>query len=131
MGWLLQAVAGVMVALVLWIILSGRGKEYAHLVSIGACCLVICLGIGFLEPVIELLNQLQTLGNLQQEWLSVMLKAVGVGLVIEIGALICTDAGNAALGKSLQILGTIAILWVSLPLMSALIKLLEDIVGGT
>lgn len=130
MGWLFQAVAGVLVALVMWIILSGRSKEYAHVLSIGACCLVLCLGLRFAEPIIELLDRLQTMGNLQPDWLSAMLKAVGIGLVVEIGVLICTDAGNAALGKTLQILGTIAILWVSIPLMNALMELLEDILGG-
>lgn len=130
MGWLLQAVAGVMAALVAWIILSGRGKEYANVISIGACCLVLLLGLRFIEPVIELLGRLQDLGNLQAEWLTAMLKSVGIGLVVEIGVLICTDAGNAALGKSLQIVGTIAVLLVSVPLMNALVDLLESILGG-
>ena len=130
MGWLFQAIAGVLVALVMWIILSGRSKEYAQVLSIGACCLVLCLGFQFAEPIIELFDRLQTMGNLQSDWLSAMLKAVGIGLVVEIGVLICTDAGNAALGKSLQILGTIAILWVSIPLMNTLMELLEDILGG-
>ena len=130
MGWLLQAVGGVMAALVTWIILSGRGKEYANVISIGACCLVLLLGLRCIEPVIELLDRLQSLGNLQPEWLTAMLKSVGIGLVVEIAVLICTDAGNAALGKTLQMLGTIAVLLVSVPLMSALIDLLEGILGG-
>lgn len=129
MGWFLRAVAGVMVAVVLWIILSRQGKEYALVLSIGICCLVLILMFEFLEPVIDLLDQLQTLGNLQPEWLSIMLKSVGVGLVVEIGMMICADAGNAALGKTLQILGTVAILWLSIPLMNSLIKLVEQILG--
>jgi stage III sporulation protein AD len=130
MGWLFQTVAGVLIALVMWIILSGRSKEYAQVLSIGACCLVLGLGLRFTEPIFELLDHLQAMGNLKSDWLSAMLKAVGIGLVVEIGVLICTDAGNAALGKSLQTVGTIAVLWVSVPLLNALIALLEDILGG-
>lgn len=129
MGWFLRAVAGVMVAVVLWIILSRQGKEYALVLSIGICCLVLILMFQFLEPVIDLMDQLQTLGNLQPEWLSIMLKSVGVGLLVEIGMMICTDAGNATLGKTLQILGTVAVLWLSIPLMNSLIKLVEQILG--
>ena len=99
------------------------------MLSVGVCCVVLLIMFRFLEPVLELLNQLQTMGNLQPEWLSIMLKAVGIGLVVEIGMLICTDAGNAALGKVLQILGSIAVLWLSIPLMNGLIKLLEQILG--
>lgn len=125
-----QAAAGIMAAVIMWIILSKQGKEYALLLSLGACCLVLMMMFRFLEPVLDLLKQLQTLGNLQPEWLSVMLKAVGIGLVVEMGALICSDAGNAALAKTLQILGAVAVLWLSIPLMNSLISLLEQILGG-
>ena len=130
MGWFIQAVAGILAAVIMWILLSRQGKEYALLLSIGACCLALLVALRLFEPVLELLNQLQTMGNLQHEWLSVMLKAVGIGLVTEIGALICTDAGNAAMGKTLQILGSIAVLWLSVPLMTSFMSLIEQILGG-
>ena len=126
----LQAAAGIMAAVIMWIILSKQGKEYALLLSLGACCLVLVAMFRFLEPVLDLLKQLQILGSLQPEWLSVMLKAVGIGLVVEMGALICSDAGTAALGKTLQILGAVAVLWLSIPLMNSLMDLLQQILGG-
>ena len=126
----LQAAAGVMAAVVMWIILSKQGKEYALLLSVGACALILLAMFRFLEPVLDLMKQLQSLGNLQPEWLNVMLKATGIGLIVEMGTLICTDAGNAALGKTLQIMGTVAVLWLSIPLMNSLIDLLEQILGG-
>lgn len=125
-----RAAAGVMVAVILWIVLSRQGKEYALILSIGACCLVLVVMLRFLQPVLNLLTRLQEMGNLQPEWLSIMLKAVGIGLVTEMGALICTDAGNAALGKTLQFLGAGAVLWLSIPLVNSLIELLERILGG-
>ena len=129
MDSVLRAVAVILVAVVMWIILSKQGKEYALVLSIGACCLVFLIMFRFLEPVLDLLGQLQVLGNLQPEWLSIMLKSVAIGLVVEIGMLICSDAGNAALGKTLQIMGSVAVLWLSIPLMESLIKLLEQILG--
>ena len=124
-----QAAAGIMAAVIMWIILSKQGKEYALILSLGACCLVLVGAFRFLDPVLDLLRKLQSLGNLQPEWLSVMLKAVGIGLVVEMGSLICADAGNSALAKTLQILGAIAILWLSIPLINSLIALLEQILG--
>ena len=129
MDSVLKAVAVILVAVVMWIILSKQGTEYALVLSIGACCLVFLIMFRFLEPVLDLLGQLQVLGNLQPEWLSIMLKSVAIGLVVEIGMLICSDAGNAALGKALQIMGSVAVLWLSIPLMESLIKLLEQILG--
>lgn len=126
----LQASAGVLAATVLWIILSKQGKEYALLLSLGACSLVLIVVFQFFQPVVELLRKLQNLGQLQPQWLSVMLKALGIGLVVEMGSLICTDAGNAALGKTMQILGAVAVLWLCIPLINSLVELLQQILGG-
>lgn len=118
-----------MVAIILWVILSGYSKEYAVAISICTCCLILIIAGRFVEPIVNLLNQLQELGNLQPQWLNVMLKAAGIGLVVEIGSLICADAGNAALGKAMQILGAMVILWLAIPLMSGLVELIQKIVG--
>lgn len=126
----LQASAGVLAATVLWIILSKQGKEYALLLSLGACSLVLIVVFQFFQPVVELLRQLQNLGQLQPQWLNVMLKALGIGLVVEMGSLICADAGNAALGKTMQILGAVAVLWLCIPLINSLVELLQQILGG-
>ena len=125
----LQATAGVLVAVILWIILSKQGKEYALLLSLGACALVMMGMFRFLEPILDLLNQLQALGKLQPEWLSVMLKATGIGLIVEMATLICSDAGNGALAKTLQIMGTVSVLWLSIPLMKSVMELIEQILG--
>lgn len=99
------------------------------LLSVGACCLVLIGAMRFLDPLVDLLGQLKTLGNLQEEWLSVMLKATGIGLIAEMGSMICTDAGNGALGKTLQFMGTAAVLWLSIPLINSFLALLEQILG--
>lgn len=125
----LQTAAGVIAAAVLWIILSKQGKEYALLLSLGACALVLLVVFQFFQPVVDLLHQLQKLANLQPQWISVLLKALGIGLVVEMGALICSDAGNAALAKTMQILGSAAVLWLSVPLINSLIALLQQILG--
>ena len=69
------------------------------------------------------------IGNLNSTFLSVLLKAVGIGLIAEIAALICADAGNAALGKTIHIMAVGAILWTALPLLSGLVDLIHQILG--
>lgn len=126
-----EAAAGILVAAVLWIVVSKQGKEFSLALSIGACCLVLILMASYLDPVLDMIARLEQLAGVKQEWISVMLKAVGIGLVVEIGSLICADAGNAALGKTLQIAGTIVVLWLSVPLMQGLLELMERVLGET
>ena len=125
----IQAVAIVLISVILCLFLSGRGKEYALILSLGACCLVIVITLRFLKPVIELVGQLQDLGNLDGEWVSVLLKTVGIGLITEVATLLCVDAGNASMGKAVQILGSVTVLWISIPLMNSLLSLISQILG--
>lgn len=124
-----QAAAAVMVAVMLWIVVSHQGKDFGLLLSIAVCSMVLAVMGRFLEPVVDLLRELEQMGNLQPQWLQIMLKSVGIGMIVEITSLICADAGNSALGKALQILGSGVILWLAIPLFQALLELLQQILG--
>ncbi len=125
-----QGAAGALIACVLAVVLDKQGKDSALLLTLGVCCMVGGLAVSYLSPVVAFLRQLAELSQLDHDMLENLLKAVGVGLVGELAALICVDAGNGGLGKGVQLLTAAAILWLSIPLLTALLDLLEDILGG-
>ena len=124
-----KASALVLIASVLYQMVSGRNKEIGMLLVVLGCTVVLVMAISYLEPVFSFVKKLQTLGNLNSEMLSVLLKSVGVGLLAEISVLVCNDMGNASMGKALQILATAVILWISLPMISGLLDLIGKILG--
>lgn len=126
----LKTSAGVILALILMLTLSKQGKDISLLLTIIVCAMVAGLAITYLSPVVDFLSRLQTIGNLDSQMFSVLLKAVGIGLIAELVNLICSDAGNASLGKGLQLLSTAVILRLSIPLFDELIELLDTILGA-
>ena len=62
--------------------------------------------------------------------LTILLKVVGTALIAEIVTLVCMDGGNASMGKALQFLAAAVILWLSLPMLTALLELIEEILGN-
>ncbi len=124
-----QAAAGVMVAVVIEIFLNRQGRDMGLVLSIGVCCMVLAVMAAYLEPVLELLEQLQEMGDLDSGMLEILLKATGIGLVAELASLICADAGKAALGRAIQILAAAAVLWLAIPLVTSLMALLQQILG--
>lgn len=124
-----QAAAGGMLAVILWLVLNRQGRDFALVLSLLVCCMILTVMGLYLEPVLDLVHRLEQLGNLQPEWISVMLKALGIGLVVELASLICTDAGNATVGKAIQFLGTSVILWLSIPLINGLLDLITQVLG--
>ena len=124
-----QAAAMIFVALILILVINPHSKEIALLLTLCVCCLVAGAAGEFLQPVIEFLENVQQIGQLDNLYLGILLKIVGIGFLAEITALVCTDAGNATLGKTLQMLASCVILWLSIPLLNSLLELVQDILG--
>lgn len=120
-----------MTTVVLYLFLEKQNKAIAILVSLAACCAITAFAGQYLDAVLAFIQDLKDLGNLNEAFLRVLLKSVGIGLIAEIAALICADSGNAALGKTIHILAVGAILWIALPLLSELIELMNQILGAS
>lgn len=125
----LKAVAVVLVTLILGLALHKQGKDISLLLTILACCMVVTAALTYLTPVVSFFQDLQNLGQLDSGMLKILLKAVGIGLLAEVASLICSDAGNAALGKTIQVLASAVVLWISLPLLESLMELVQKILG--
>lgn len=122
-----KASAAGLIATVLVMTLGKRDISLALMMA--ACCMIAAVGITYLEPVMDLLRQLEEMIQMEQGLLSVLLKAAGIGAVAEISSIICTDGGASSLGKTLQFLGSAAILCLSVPLFQSLLSLIQEILG--
>ena len=126
-----QAAGAVLLAVILILTLGKQGQDFGVLVTIGVCCMVMAVAVAYLGPVLDFLGELQDLGNMNREMVGCLFKVVGIALVSETAALICTDSGNASLGRVLQVLSGAVILWLSMPVYRTLIDLIRGILGGT
>lgn len=124
-----KAAAAVLIAVILVLMLKKQAPDMGLMISIAACTMVAILAVTYLEPVLEFLRDLELLSQLQGDMLGILLKAVGIGLVVEITGTICADAGNSSLGKTLQLLGSAVILCLSVPLFRSMLDLIRMILG--
>lgn len=125
-----KTAAAVLIGVIVTLFLQRQGKDTALLLSLAVCAMTACVAVEFLKPLLSFLDKLREIGSLDNELFTIMLKAVGIGLICEIACSICIDSGNSAMGKTLQILGSIVIMWLSIPLLSQLITLLQKILEG-
>ena len=125
-----KAAAGVLITVLLGLTVGSRSKDIGLMLSMAACAMVCILALTYLEPVLDFLQELESLGDLQGDMLRLLLKAAGIGLVGEISAMICADAGNSSLGKSLQLLGSACILCLSLPIFRSMLDLIQKMLGA-
>lgn len=126
MNIFLKSVIGTLVSLVLYLVLSKQGKDISALLSIAVCCMLGACAISCIRPVITFLEHLSELSGIDLPLFQTVLRTTGIGLLAEFVSLICTDAGNSAMAKSIQLLAGIVVLWLSLPIFTQLIELIEE-----
>lgn len=118
---------GVLITIVLSLIISKQGKDLALLLTIATCCMVALAAMQYIKPIVEFLSKLQAKGQLNTDHMKIILRSIGISILAEITASVCTDAGNAALGKLLQFVACIVVLWMSIPLFTSVLELVEEI----
>lgn len=124
-----KGAAGILLAAVLGLALQKQEKDLSAVLTAAVIAMAAVLMLRLLEPVLELLRRLEQVGNLRSDALELLLKAAGIGLTAEVAGLVCADAGNAALAKMLRLLGTAAILCLSVPMFTALLECITEMVG--
>lgn len=125
-----KVAAGILTALILWINLSKSNKDISVLMTMAVCAMAIIASAAFLRPIIDFIKRLQSIGKLDRDLLSVVLKVVGIGIVTEIAVMICKDAGNESMGKTLQFVSAAVVLWMAIPVFERLLSLLDRILGA-
>ena len=123
----IKAATIALVAVVLNLILAKQNRDIAVLLTTAVCALSIIFAMGYFHPVIDFLRKLKVIGQLDGQLFGILMKVVGIGVISEIAGLICSDTGNGAMGKAIQILASGVILWIGLPLLNNLLQLIENI----
>ena len=114
-----KGAAGILLAAVLGLALQKQEKDLSAALTAAVIAMAAVLMLRLLEPVMDL----------RSDALELLLKAAGIGLTAEVAGLVCADAGNAALAKMLRLLGTAAILCLSVPMFTALLECITEMVG--
>ena len=125
----LKITAGVLLSVVLILTVGKWEKDIAAVLGIAICSITAVAAMTVLQPVVDFLYELEISADLQGYNLGTLMKMVGVGLIAELVTTICQDAGNSSLGKQVQLLASIVILKLSLPMLQTLMDLIENLLG--
>lgn len=112
-------------AVVILITLDHQSKNVSLLLALIVTCMICALALTFVKPVFTFIQKLQDVAKLDSAMIRTLVKAVGISIVTELSSLICEETGNKTLCKSVQFLGTSAILWLSIPLMEQVLSIIE------
>lgn len=116
-----------LVTALLALVINKHAPELALALTLCACALGIGLILSWLEPILELARDLARRAELDPELTGPLLRSLGLALLTEISAAVCADAGQSALAKLVELGGSVLCLAVSLPLLRAMLALVEEL----
>lgn len=117
-------------ALIAAIICTSLNQNHALLVALAATVMIAIACAAYLQPVLDFFHRLEEAGQLQSGLVQNLLKALGVSFTAEIAAMVCADAGRQSVGKMMQLAGAAAILYLSIPVCTSLLELVQDLLAG-
>lgn len=96
-------------------------KEFELLVTMAACLCIFFFTATKLKLVLEAINRIQEYIHLNTEYISVLIKMIGITYVSEFSANLCRDAGYQAIAGQIEMFAKLSILAVSMPVLLALL----------
>lgn len=121
---IVQVVAIAVVASAFAVIFKKRNPEYALYMGIVTGLVILYIVLDHLQYVFSVFTDLANKMNLDQIYLKIIFKILGISYISELGAQLCKDADQFALGFKIEFAGKILIFVVSIPIIMALIELL-------
>jgi stage III sporulation protein AD len=109
---------------------KGIKSEYGILVSIGASLLIFFYGISKLSVVVNSIKFIADTINIEGTYITLIFKIIGITYISEIASDISRDCGYATLGNQIQIFGKITILGFCMPVLTAIVKSIIEMING-
>ena len=115
-----------LVTIFLTMIAGSVKREYGIAVMIGAALLLGVYSISSIEMVVTRIREFESAIGLEKEYLDILLRMLGIAYLTQFVVSLCRDAGNGAVAGQISIVGKISMMFVSFPVLEALLKTLGD-----
>lgn len=114
------------IAIMMAIIFKKQKEEFSLYIAIGASMLILILGIGKLEVILDAINRLQGYIKLNSAYVGILIKIVGITYVTEISSSLCKDSGYQSIGDQIELVGKLSILAISMPILLAILDTINN-----
>ena len=125
MGMETAAAVGI-IAVLTAVQFQSRGTEFGIYVILAAGVLIFFYSAGKLRIILEAVRQIQSCIQMNQAYLTALLKMAGITYIAELASGLCRDAGYSSMGTQIEMFGKLSILAVSAPIVLALFETLES-----
>ena len=88
--------------------------------------MILGLAVGKLEYLFETLRQLKNSLPVEQEYLTTLIRMIGITYIGQFSAGICKDAGHQATASQIELFCRLSVLVQSVPILLALLETIQE-----
>ncbi len=102
---------------------------YGMLTALALGAYILLSLCSMLENILGELNSLIEMGNLNKEYISVVMKVIGIAYLSQFGAEMLRDSGEGAIAAKCELAGRLFILYLSMPVAADFLRMCIKIAG--
>ena len=113
------------VGVLLAIQFKGHKPEYGMYITIGISILIFYFAQKQIQSVMDQLESIHDYLGGSKEYLSILLRVLGITYICEFSAGMCKDAGFGAVADQIEVLGKVFVMIAGLPILFAVIQQIQ------
>lgn len=113
---------------ILCVVLKETRKDIAMIVALATVLIIMAFGINYITGIIDVIQQLANKAGLPDNFLSIILKIIGIAYVVEFASDICKDAGQEAISSKIQFAGKCIILTMGMTIIGNFVDVINKLI---
>ncbi len=101
--------------------------EIAVLITIAGSVIMLIYVLGYFNNIVVFYNKLVLSTGVDQKYFTILLKAIGIGYLVEFASGVCRDSGNSSIADKVVFAGKLAILSLAVPIIESIFTLISGI----
>ena len=118
----LLGVCGVM----LGFLLKSTKPEYASFITMAIGLLILWLAVGKVTYLFHTLDKIRESLPIDGNYISTLVKMIGITYIGQFSSSICKDAGYQAIGSQIELFCKLSVMVLSMPVLLALLETIQE-----
>lgn len=111
---------------ILGFLMKGTKPEYACFITVGIGLVIMGLVVGKIRYLFDSLEEIRQTLPADTEYISVLVKMIGVTYIGQFASGICKDAGYGTTAAQIELFCKLSVMVLSMPVLMALLKTIQE-----